>query len=160
VMKNGSADSYVIWTTDNNGNYLTNGAPASGNSSTVTSLESSFQQDLNGDGIVSAAVAPSPNTPIGTSQLALTASDSHGAFQFKPDLGLQIGEASSGHLEATAPVAWNLAHFAMDALADWLASAHSANAVQAFAAVISDHDGPAVPSLEQMVLHAGFVIVH
>jgi serralysin len=160
VMKNGSADSYVVWVTDTNGNYLTNGAPASGSSAAITSLETSFQQDLNGDGIVSSAVAPSANSPIGTSQLALAESDAHRAFQFKPNLGLQIGEASSGQVEAPAPVDSSLVHFAANALADWLASAPGANVGQAFAAATSDDDGPSLPSLEQMALHAGFVIVH
>jgi serralysin len=162
VMKNGSADSYVVWVTDNNGNYLTNGAPASGSSPTITSLEDKFQQDLNGDGVisVSSTVAPSQNSPVSTSQVVLGAPDSYGAFQFKPALGLQIGEVASGHMEASAPVDSNPTHLAVNVLADWLTSSHGANVYQAFGAAPTDHEGAAVPSLEQLALHAGFVIVH
>ena len=56
VLKNGTADSYSVWTTDSSGNYLTNSACISGSSSTIRSLELSFQQDLNGDGVIGAPI--------------------------------------------------------------------------------------------------------
>ena len=44
-------DQYSNWATDNNGNYTSNiVVTASGTSTTLESLESSFHQDLNGDG--------------------------------------------------------------------------------------------------------------
>ena len=49
----GSADLYMVWNTDSNGNYLSspvNGVP--GGSTALEALEPSFQQDLNRDGIV------------------------------------------------------------------------------------------------------------
>ena len=68
VLKNGTADSYIIWSVDSNGNYITNTAPASGTSSTIETLETSFQQDLNGDGtigipVVSGTVIESSGRP-------------------------------------------------------------------------------------------------
>jgi 20S proteasome alpha/beta subunit len=46
-------DQYSVWNTDNNGNYVSNAVGiASGSSSTMKSLETSFQQDLNGDGVI------------------------------------------------------------------------------------------------------------
>src|SRR5947208_1565408 len=57
VLKNGTTDSYIIWSVDSNGNYITNTAPASGFSSGIETLETSFQQDLNGDGVISVAAA-------------------------------------------------------------------------------------------------------
>ena len=42
---------YTVWTTDNNGNYISNAFGAvSGSNSKLIALEPSFQQDLNGDG--------------------------------------------------------------------------------------------------------------
>jgi len=71
VWKFGGADQYTIWTTDSSGNYITNSAVMTGSSSRLTSLESSFSQDLNGDGLISSAASPIvdgahfPGAPIG-----------------------------------------------------------------------------------------------
>jgi 20S proteasome alpha/beta subunit len=48
------ADQYTVWNTDSSGNYIsssTNGV-VSGSSAALESLETSFHQDLNGDGVV------------------------------------------------------------------------------------------------------------
>jgi Ca2+-binding RTX toxin-like protein/20S proteasome alpha/beta subunit len=46
-------DQYSVWNTDGNGNMLTNPTGiVSGSSYALESLEASFQQDLNGDGII------------------------------------------------------------------------------------------------------------
>ena len=51
AWKFGSADQYTVWNTDSNGNYLSNVFGAvSGSSTALESLETSFNQDLNGDG--------------------------------------------------------------------------------------------------------------
>ena len=55
------ADQYTVWNTDSNGNVVSNGTGGvivSGSSSVLKSLEPSFQQDLNGDGIIGSAAAP------------------------------------------------------------------------------------------------------
>ena len=50
------ADQYSVWTTDANGNMLTNPTGVvSGSSPTLQALEPSFSQDLNGDGKIGAA---------------------------------------------------------------------------------------------------------
>ena len=46
------ADQYTVWTTDSNGNYLSNIGTVSGTSTALESLETSFHQDLNGDGVI------------------------------------------------------------------------------------------------------------
>jgi serralysin len=53
VLKYGSSDQYLVWSIDSNGNYISNTAPVSGSSSSLTALETSFQQDINGDGTIS-----------------------------------------------------------------------------------------------------------
>ena len=46
-----SSGLYTVWSTDSNGNYLSDFiTPAAGNSSSVESIETTFNQDLNGDG--------------------------------------------------------------------------------------------------------------
>ena len=50
AWKSGSADLYTVWTTDNNGNYISNIVRAVSGAATLESLETSFHQDLNGDG--------------------------------------------------------------------------------------------------------------
>ena len=53
VWKNASADQYGAWSTDISGNYTANIiGTVSGNSSELKALESTFQQDLNGDGVI------------------------------------------------------------------------------------------------------------
>ena len=47
-------DQYTVWSTDSNGNFISNviGGIVSGSSSALESLETSFHQDLNGDGMI------------------------------------------------------------------------------------------------------------
>ena len=59
AWKFGSADQYVVWTTDVSGNYLSQSAVVSGHSLALESLEAGFQQDLNNDlttGIVTTVI--------------------------------------------------------------------------------------------------------
>ena len=47
------ADQYLVWNVDSNGNYISNmTGVVSGTSSTLEALETSFHQDLNGDGVI------------------------------------------------------------------------------------------------------------
>ena len=47
------ADQYTVWNTDNAGNFNSVALPStSGSSSALRSLEPSFHQDLNGDGVI------------------------------------------------------------------------------------------------------------
>src|SRR5260370_296288 len=52
AWKLSGADQYTVWSTDNNGNYITNTSLVSGNSTTLESFETIFHQDLNGDGVI------------------------------------------------------------------------------------------------------------
>src|SRR3984893_8596669 len=45
-------DQYTVWNTDSNGNEISNTGVLSGTSTTLESLETSFHQDLNGDGVI------------------------------------------------------------------------------------------------------------
>jgi hypothetical protein len=75
------ADQYEIWNTDSNGNYVSQGDALTGASLALETAETSFHQDLNGDGIIgvpthSAAIVAPPSSSL--------AMDS---FVFRPDLG-------------------------------------------------------------------------
>ena len=53
AWKDASAGLYTVWSTDGNGNYVANViGVVSGNSYALESLETTFHQDLNGDGVV------------------------------------------------------------------------------------------------------------
>jgi hypothetical protein len=55
------ADQFVVWSTDSSGNYLstiTGPSAVSGTSATLQTLETTFHQDLNGDGVVGVPPAP------------------------------------------------------------------------------------------------------
>ena len=59
VWKNGSADQYIVWNLDSNGNYASNATgPVSGADYAFQSLETTFQQDLNGDGTTGLKTTP------------------------------------------------------------------------------------------------------
>jgi len=53
-------DQYIVWNTDSNGNYTSQSAYMSGTSAALRSFETSFHQDLNGDG----AIGPSAESAI------------------------------------------------------------------------------------------------
>ena len=52
AWKVSGADQYSVWTTDSNGNFISTSAILSGSSSALQSFETSFHQDLNGDGAI------------------------------------------------------------------------------------------------------------
>ena len=53
AWKDASTGLYTVWSTDSNGNYLSNLIGAvSGTSTALEALETTFNQDLNGDGTI------------------------------------------------------------------------------------------------------------
>src|SRR5205085_786493 len=67
AIKIQGADQYTVWNTDNNGTVVSNGTGGvfvSGSSSVLKSLEPSFQQDLNGDGVIGGGAAPAPTATV------------------------------------------------------------------------------------------------
>ena len=68
-------DQYTVWNTDNNGNFVSNatGGFVSGTSSALESLEPSFHQDLNGDGVI--GVPSAVIEALGSTSLVQTGSN-------------------------------------------------------------------------------------
>ena len=72
------ADKYTVWNTDNSGNYVSSAFnAASGTSATVKSFETSFQQDLNGDGSIGPPPPPSQTVIEGFGSTSLLAGGSN-----------------------------------------------------------------------------------
>ncbi|MFG3595137.1 Ig-like domain-containing protein [Bradyrhizobium sp. RDI18] len=58
AWKYNDADQYLVWATDSNGNFTSNAiGVSSGSSTALKSLETTFHQDLNGDGVIGASSA-------------------------------------------------------------------------------------------------------
>ncbi|SHJ84911.1 Tryptophan-rich Synechocystis species C-terminal domain-containing protein [Bradyrhizobium lablabi] len=102
------ADQYGIWNTDSNGNYVSNTDVVSGTSAMLESFETSFHQDLNGDGVIG---PPSPQTSViessGSTSLVEVGnnyyfySNSTGAG---PELKFAGAAVVAGQLGAWAPI--------------------------------------------------------
>ena len=53
AWKIAGADQYTVWSTDSSGNYISNViGVVSGTSTALESIETTFHQDLNGDGVI------------------------------------------------------------------------------------------------------------
>ena len=98
AWKNGGNDQYVVWNTDSNGNFLSQSAVVTGASPTVRSLESGFNQDLNGNGVigsvtsmVSSADSAAEVGPVTSGTLNLALFTSYMASAFVPPAGQSAG---------------------------------------------------------------------
>jgi serralysin len=89
------ANQYTVWNTDSNGNIATNSiGTVSGSSTALESLETSFHQDLNGDGVIG---VPAPTAPLAPASSAATATVvSKDNFVFAQDVG--AGGAPTGKI--------------------------------------------------------------
>ena len=102
AWKSVSADQYVVWSTDSSGNYLSSlTGTVSGSSTALETLEPTFHQDINGDGVIglSAQHAGStvlPNSLATTSDgiaQPLLGSATADTFVFVADLGKATNNA-------------------------------------------------------------------
>jgi hypothetical protein len=86
------ADQYTVWNTDANGNITTNPiSSVPGNDASLQSMETSFQQDLNNDGVIG---PPSHTSPVSASVTApnfmsvmLAGTAASDSFVFKDHFG-------------------------------------------------------------------------
>ena len=67
AWKLSGTNDYIVWFTDSNGNFISQTAIVAGNSSTLEALEPSFNQDLNGDGVIGV-----PTTTTSTTTTTIT----------------------------------------------------------------------------------------
>src|SRR5947208_6909553 len=76
AWKMGGADQYTVWTASSTGAYQSNTPVVSGADPTLKALETTFQQDLNGDGTLGVPPPPPPRL------------EEHTAEPDPPDVGL------------------------------------------------------------------------
>jgi hypothetical protein len=96
AWKNGGNDQYVVWNTDSSGNFLSQSAVVTGASPTVRSLESGFNQDLNGNGVIGSVTSMMSSSdsaaevgPVTSGTLALLTN--YMASAFAPPAGQSAG---------------------------------------------------------------------
>jgi hypothetical protein len=110
------ADTYSVWLIDNNGNYISNSlARVSGANAALQSMETSFQQDLNGDGTIGPATpsssppASSPAVVESFGSTSLTQIDTHfylyGSDGTGPSLKYQGADYEDGQFGQITPIA-------------------------------------------------------
>ncbi|WFU75660.1 M10 family metallopeptidase C-terminal domain-containing protein [Bradyrhizobium sp. CB2312] len=91
-------DQYAVWSVDNNGNFISNLTPGgmAGNSAALKSFETTFHQDLSGDGAISML-------PASTSTTAFTEGENGASgFVFRPKSGTNNAPAqNTGPAELT-----------------------------------------------------------
>ena len=162
VWKANGADQYTIWTTDGSGNFVSFLSAMPGSSSVLQSAESTFQQDLNSDGVVGLHAAPL-SAAVASILNANPASQANGfqsldgdSFLFASDLKASV----TGAAGATAPVP-----AAGSGLAMLLQEAQSQQAFQWASQldglVARDHFDGAVPTKAEMAhLNANDFIFH
>jgi protocatechuate 3,4-dioxygenase beta subunit len=94
AWKVSGADQYGVWSTDSNGNYISNSLGAvSGTSTALETIETTFHQDLNGNGVIGVPPARSPvatntdPTHLADKSVNATGGAGHEAFVFAPNFG-------------------------------------------------------------------------
>jgi serralysin len=117
-----SSNQFSVWITDSNGNYTSDFGLLSAISETLENLESTFHQDLNGDGVIGIPTQTSPATSQAASspseQIAfdgkMLALDQPSTF-----MGQVIGFTGDGTLTGSDQIdlhglSYNLVHFNFD----------------------------------------------
>jgi 20S proteasome alpha/beta subunit len=103
AWKVAGADQYTVWTTDSSGNYLSSAfVSASGTSAALESFETSFHQDLNGDGVIGSPTVVPPSTTVIEAAGSTSLVESGNNFFFEPHSGGPAVELSFGGAPATA----------------------------------------------------------
>jgi hypothetical protein len=99
AWKNAGAGLYTVWSVDSNGNYLSNvtGGNVAGNSTALEALENTFQQDLNGDGVIGIYAAPGT-----TLQMSGPLSGPSGSATIGAGATLELSAANSSSVTFTS----------------------------------------------------------
>ena len=102
VWKANGADQYTLWTTDSSGKFVSYIPAMPGSSSVLGSAEITFQQDLNGDGLIGVNSAQLPPSAAGgqnsdnVSQAGKLAAVAGESFVFSPKLNTDAIAIGSG----------------------------------------------------------------
>lgn len=105
AWKNSSSGLYSFWNTDSTGNYVSNlTSDLPGSSAAVQALETTFQQDLNGDGVIGIPTVTIESA--GSTSLVLVGSSYHmnGIGGTGPTLHASGAVVTAGNYGAWAPI--------------------------------------------------------
>jgi hypothetical protein len=159
AWKAAGADQYIVWSTDSNGNFVSNIFNAgSGTSTALESLEPSFHQDLNGDGVI--------GVPAATQSAPIVVANND-TFVFRPTVGAQVitnaGSTDTFELDGFSSVTSNAQ------LTTLLNEAQSGQSQPLFKLTngghdtvinLGDHDSITLMNVHVTDLHASNFIIH
>ena len=171
------ADQYTIWNTDSNGNYISFSAVVSGADNSLKSIETSFHQDLNGDGVIGPTVAASiagvgsssqssTNSPATHSVAVAIGGGENDIFIFKPGMGADtIVNATSAvtiELDGFSSVADNnqLQTLLHDAQTGHMQSLFEMSNGHDTVINLGNHDSITLTNVQSIDLHASNFIIH
>jgi hypothetical protein len=171
------ADQYTIWNTDSNGNYISFSAVVSGADNSLKSIETSFHQDLNGDGVIGPTVAASfagvdsssqssTNSPATHSVAVAIGGGENDIFIFKPGMGADtIVNATSAvtvELDGFSSVADNnqLQTLLHDAQTGHMQSLFEMPNGHDTVINLGNHDSITLTNVQVIDLHASNFIIH
>jgi hypothetical protein len=84
AMKDSSSGLYVVWSTDSSGNYVTNAVGGvAGTNAVLESIETTFHQDLNGDGTIGVPTTNAGDTSASAVELTDVSKSSLGIVTLK-----------------------------------------------------------------------------
>ena len=159
AWKVAGVDQYTVWNLDSNGNYIANSIlPTSGTNAAIENVETSFHQDLNGDGVIGvpAATGPAASTPV--AQAPPVTIVNNDTFVFRSGLGAgATANAGSTDTKGHDGFAWVAGNAPAAAFFD--AQAGMPHPVFQWAdAVPSHHDGAPAMNFHPTDPHSGFII--
>ena len=172
AWKDTATNQYTVWSTDSNGSYIANIiGVVSGTDTSLESIETTFHQDLNGDGAIGVPTAVAPVATLKSTAPASAVAQPHDAglitsssdtFLFRADSDPIWHIAKEGNLESDGLLSAGGGNQPIVALNDGQASQlhsilQSANVGHEASA---DHDGTIEANPMLASLHAGHFILH
>ena len=163
------ADQYTVWNADSNGNYVSSlVGVVSGSSPALESLETSFHQDLNGDGVIgipaAQAISGIASNPV-SQPISVTVTNND-TFVFRPGIGADVvanaGNDAKIELDGFPSVTNNtqLAAFLNDALTRQPQTLfHSTNDGHDTVIDLGNHDSITLMNIHIADLHASDFII-
>jgi len=160
AWKVAGGDLYTVWNVDSNGNYITNSVlPSSGSSTAIENAETSFHQDLNGDGVIGVPSGVQPkSSPI--AQAAAVTVANNDTFVFPLSSGAAVANAGSSTIGEAENMFREQSAFFHESGPTHAAFVWGANEGHEAAFNFVNHESIAQSGVHLADLHAGFILVH
>jgi 20S proteasome alpha/beta subunit len=175
AWKAAGADQYSVWNTDSNGTYISNIiGVVSGTSTALESLETSFHQDLNGDGVIGVPGATQPASANLSSISQISSSQTQGGGGNSPLDAAHFAheqELTGWHFDFSSPVPNGFSapqepsfgipeNRLLTALGSDAHTSESFQLADGGHELPGGHDGMSVTSAALIDLHSGYFIIH